>query len=242
MEELIDNVKDLLESVSSLFVASSTSDSPQETTLPNGPISTSDSDPAVPTSSLTPTGTVNATLGCQVFLAYNSICAIPTQTAPYTTISVIPHEFSVLTVTVTPTTTAQSVEASCLCYSSSYWVPDVYDDAASACAGYLSDSSTAGSGEIIYNFVNGWSLESSTIMYSALATSASQFTGLCSSAGNVQPGATSANFAEFSPTSTPVPKSSASSTASEVTSSARRSFKCEIWVLGAGAFAVLAFI
>lgn len=117
-----------------------------------------------------PTGELNSTLAllaCKIYQTYTSLCAMK----PYTTS--FPNASAASQI-------ANSARASCLSYSASYYVPDVYDEAVSACAGDTRDAN---------NFPSA-----ADSFASAAANETADF---CSKIGNVRTSAPSTTFGGF---------------------------------------------
>ncbi|MCJ1383397.1 hypothetical protein MMC17_006511 [Xylographa soralifera] len=238
LADLADKVKELIEDIISLFAPSTTSSSAPP--LPTAAATiTSDSISAAAAPSLTAlstsqTGTLNATLACEVYQAYTSLCP-PVAATPYTSIFV--GGMTIRVNAAEASDIADTARASCLCYSSAYWVPGVYDDAAWACAGYITDSRDHTSTD-------------STLAAAATAAAAvaTQSQGFCASVGPVRVGASFATFGEFTAaaTSTTTPTTTPAATASpggSIGSAGRSSVvKREVWAQVAAVVMVAAMV
>ena len=128
--------------------------------------------------------------------------------------------------------------ASCLCYSSAYWVPNVYDDVAWACAAYTTDKGDSNSADA--------TLAAAATAAAALPT---QTPGFCASVGPVRPGATFATFGEFTAaavtsTSMPAPTPGVTSAPGGSTGAAGRLFavRKEAWAQAAAVAVVAALV
>lgn len=155
---------------------------------------------SVPAAMITPAPTP-AALGCSIFHSYISICSSSLSLGSAAT-----------------TTDTSSALASCACYSVNYYVPDVLDSAAKACAGFTSASISA----------------NPSTSLNALATSASKMEGFCSHMGNLR-SLSSAQFGQATATS-----ASATGSSTEQSSNAQKLAPANmgLWaVLFAGALA-----
>lgn len=117
-----------------------------------------------------------------------------------------------------------SIRASCLCYSSDYWVPEVYDNAAWVCAGYTTgdasfmvaatSASSAAAAVITRMYGTGWTTES----------------GFCESIGAVRTDAPFATFGQYAMVATTTPAATSTSAAASSTTASgavRRAFRVE---------------
>lgn len=192
LADLAGKIKDLIDSIFSFVAAESTilSSLPALPTHTNRTSLDSDSNATASLSTPLPTEKPNATLACEIYHTYTSLCP-PTTVTPYTNDDlpglVPPHfvdssEASVL---------ADSTRASCLCYSSLYFVPYVYDNAAKVCATHTGDFFAPAA--------------------SAASAAATLTEGFCSSIGNVRPLALAATFGQFAATTTPTTTSTSTS-------------------------------
>ncbi|MCJ1425138.1 hypothetical protein MMC29_003026 [Sticta canariensis] len=187
--------------------------------------SRAEASPSAPLLTLEP----NATLACEIYQAYTSLCP-PTTVNPYTT-SFLNKPYIVDDSAVSEL--ASSARASCLCYPSSYYVSYVYDDAAFACAGYTNDANNSTSAAVSFT--------------SAATTATTQTEGFCSSIGNIRLDASSAPFGQYTaatPTPTPTSTPSATATGGGRTSAARRSYKAKggVWAAAAAVVALAILI
>ena len=96
-----------------------------------------------------------------------------------------------LSYTVGAAEAADEARASCLCYSSAYYVPDVYDNAAWACAQY--PTATASADTV---------LVAAATAAAAVTAQQTRSHGFCWHVGNVRAGASYATFGQVAPTPT----------------------------------------
>lgn len=154
---------------SSAVAAASTS------SRPNSPAQATASPTTVVSDSIQ-TASPNATLACEIFQSYNSICAsftpspIPANPTPSVSMLVRAAATSAAG-NLQAFEESTSVKVSCLCYSSTYYVPYVYDDAANVCGGHPATPTGIGT---------------SNATIASLASVASQSAGFCSDHGNVR--------------------------------------------------------
>jgi hypothetical protein len=178
LSNLADSISSLIEDIVSLAQNTTSANSPALSTVS---VHTTLGNPTPSTAVIT-TATINATLACDIYQSYTAICPAPKST---------PYTFTLLgTHTVDSSAASEdavTARASCLCYSASYYVPQVYDDAAWICAGASENPKLAGAANL-----------------------AAQTDSFCSSIGNVRH-AVEATFGQFTPTATLAPAPAASS-------------------------------
>ncbi|MCJ1401537.1 hypothetical protein MMC11_004753 [Xylographa trunciseda] len=232
LSQLADNIQSLIEDIISLFALTTTSSSapslPTAATTTKSESNSNGAAPSVTALSTSPNGKLNATLACEVYQAYTSLCP-PVAATPYT-LGVVGG----ITLGANAAEASDTARASCLCYSSAYWVPNVYDDVAWACAGYTSDNGDFSSADA--------TLAAAATAAAAVAT---QTPGFCASVGPVRPGASFATFGEFTAAVTspsmPAPTPAVTSASGGSTGAAGRLFavKKEAWAQAA-AVAIMA--
>ena len=124
-----------------------------------------------------------------------------------------PYTIAEFRYTIGAAEASASARASCLCYSATYYVPDVYDNAAWACAQYPTGTASADTRLV-------------AVATAAAAVTASQTRsdGFCGRIGNVRVGASYATFGQFTPTvtATSTPTVAATMTGVMVTGSASK--------------------
>jgi hypothetical protein len=227
--DLSDKIKELIENLIDLYSPSSTSSSRIPITAATTTTTTNTKQPTITSSSHSTTDTpsststqLNAVLACEVYQSYTSLCPA-THIQPFTSSwSLLPGHQGTETVTGTATLSslADSARASCLCYSSSYYVPAVYDDAAWACAGYTGTSASL----------------------TAAATAAAETDGFCSGMGNVRPAAPTATFGQFTAEAAAAPSSTGGGTGKSAAAGRLLDTKTGVWVFVAAVGAALTLV